>query len=138
MSSKIEHRLAEFRITFIAEFNDKLAVLSQSWINAKTSQSLDTVKQFRFEVHSLRGSSGSLNFLTLCDKLGVIEQKIATCEEKIDTLKSVVTFIDRHMKVMIEASRNDPNPFLVLKEADSFLKEFVELQKKINHSTVLS
>ena len=47
MSSKLEQKLAEFRITFIAEFDDKLAVLIKLWSEARTSQSHDTIKQYR-------------------------------------------------------------------------------------------
>jgi diguanylate cyclase (GGDEF)-like protein len=128
MSSKLEQKLAEFRITFIAEFNDKLSVLTKLWSHARTSQSLDAVKKFRFEVHSLKGSSGALNFLTLSDRLGMIEEEVAPCEEKINSLKSVAPFIDRHMNSMIEASRNTPNPLLVLKEVSPPLNELREAQ----------
>ncbi|MFQ3190059.1 MAG: diguanylate cyclase (GGDEF)-like protein [Paraglaciecola sp.] len=119
MSSKLEQKLAEFRITFIAEFNDKLSVLTKLWAHARTSQSLEAVKKFRFEVHSLKGSSGALNFLTLSDRLGMIEEEVAPCEEKINSLKSITPFIDRHMNSMIEASRNTSNPLLVSKEVPS-------------------
>lgn len=119
MSSKLEQKLAEFRITFIAEFNDKLSVLTKLWSHARTSQSLEAVKKFRFEVHSLKGSSGALNFLTLSDRLGMIEEEVAPCEEQINSLKSIIPFIDRHMNSMIEASRNTSNPLLVLKEVPS-------------------
>jgi diguanylate cyclase (GGDEF)-like protein len=129
MSSKLEQKLAEFRITFIAEFNGKLAVLTKLWSNARTSQSLDAVKKFRFEVHSLKGSSGALNFLTLSDRLGMIEEEVAPCEEQINSLKSIVPFIDRHINSMIEASRSTPNPLLVLKEATYPVGELREPQK---------
>ncbi|PKG99210.1 response regulator [Paraglaciecola sp. MB-3u-78] len=129
MSSKLEQKIAEFRITFIAEFNDKLAVLTKLWSNARTSQSLEAVKKFRFEVHSLKGSSGALNFLTLSNRLGIIEEKIAPCEEQINSLKTVIPFIDRHMNSMNEASRNTPNSLLVLQEAASLLGELRDPQK---------
>ena len=130
MSSKLEQKLAEFRISFIAEFNDKLSVLIKLWSEARTTQSLDAVKQFRFEVHSLKGSSGTLSFLTLSDRLGMIEEEIAPCEEQINSLKSVIPFIDRHMNSMLEASRNNPNPLLVLKRIPSYTSELGESQKK--------
>jgi len=129
MSSKLEQKIAEFRITFIAEFNEKLAVLTKLWSNARTSQSLEAVKKFRFEVHSLKGSSGALNFLTLSNRLGIIEEKIAPCEEQINRLKSIVPFIERQINSMIEASRDTPNPLLVLKETTSPIGELREPQK---------
>ena len=90
MSSKMEQKLAEFRITFIAEYSDKLTMLTKLWLNARTSKTLDAVKKFRFEVHSIRGSSASLNFLALSDLLCLIEEEVAPCEEKINTLNSVI------------------------------------------------
>ena len=130
MSAKLEQKLAEFRITFIADFSDKLAVLIKLWSDARKSQSLDAVKKFRFEVHSLKGSSGTLNFLTLSDRLGMIEEEVAPCEEKINNIKSVIPFIDRHMNSMIEASRTHPNPLLVLKNIPPAIGELRQSQKK--------
>ena len=138
MSSKLEQKLAEFRITFIAEFDDKLAVLIKLWSEARTSQSHDTIKQFRFEVHSLKGSSGTLNFIPLSDRLGMIEEEVAPCEEQINKFKHIIPFIDRHMNSMIEASRNNPNPLLVLKEMPNSLGELREPQKKKEKITVQS
>lgn len=130
MSSKLEQKLAEFRISFIDDFNDKLAVLIKLWSEARTSQSIDAIKQFRFEIHSLKGSSGTLSFSTLSDRLGMIEQEVAPCEEQVNQLKNVIPFIDRHMNSMIEASRNTPNTLLVLKDIPSALGELREPQKK--------
>jgi diguanylate cyclase (GGDEF)-like protein len=130
MSSKLEQKLAEFRITFIAEFNDKLAVLIKHWSEARTTQSLEAIKKFRFEVHSLRGSSGTLDFIMLSDRLGMIEDEVAPCEEQINRLISVIPFIDRHINSMIEASRNNPNPLLVLKQVASSLGALRNTQKK--------
>ncbi|MFT5924972.1 MAG: diguanylate cyclase (GGDEF)-like protein [Paraglaciecola sp.] len=129
MSSKLEQKLAEFRVTFIAEFNDKLALLIKLWSEAKTSQTIDAVKKFRFEVHSLRGSSGALNFLTLSARLGMVEEEVATYEDQINNLNSVIVFIDRHMNSMIEASRNNPNPLLIIKKSPSSLGELREPKK---------
>jgi diguanylate cyclase (GGDEF)-like protein len=130
MSSKLEQKLAEFRITFIAEFNDKLAVLIKHWSEARTTKSLEAIKKFRFEVHSIKGSSGTLDFLMLSDRLGMIEDEVAPCEEQINRLISVIPFIDRHMNSMIEASRNNPNPLLVLKQVASSLVALRDPQKK--------
>lgn len=138
MSSKLEQKLAEFRVTFIAEFNDKLAELVKLWSLARTSQSLDAVKQFRFAIHSLKGSSGTLNFITLSDRLGMIEEEVAPCEVQINNFKNVIPFIDRHMNSMIEASRNKPNPLLVLKDIPNSLGELREPQKKKEEITAQS
>ncbi|GAC22038.1 diguanylate cyclase [Paraglaciecola arctica] len=138
MSSKLEQKLAEFRITFIAEFNDKLAVLIKLWSEARTSHSRDSIKQFRFEVHSLKGSSGTLNFITLSDRLGMIEEEVAPCEVQTNNFKNVIPFIDRHMNSMIEASRNNPNPLLVLRDIPNSLGELREPQKNKEEITTQS
>tara|TARA_R110002167_G_scaffold150028_3_gene343649 strand:+ start:1737 stop:3413 length:1677 start_codon:yes stop_codon:yes gene_type:complete len=138
MSSKLEQKLAEFRITFIAEFNDKLAVLIKLWSEARTSQSSDSIKQFRFEIHSLRGSSGTLNFKTLSDRLGMIEEEVAPCEVQTNNFKNVIPFIDRHMHSIIEASKNNPNPLLVLRDAPDSLGELREPQKNKEEITTQS
>ncbi|WP_339723238.1 diguanylate cyclase [uncultured Paraglaciecola sp.] len=136
MSSKLEQKLAEFRITFIAEFEEKIAVLIELWSEARSSHSIEAIKQFRFEVHSLKGSSGTLNFITLSDRLGMIEEEVAPCEEKINQFKSIIPFIDRHMNSMIEASRINPNPLLVLKTAPEVLGELREpLKNNIDITT---
>ena len=130
MSSKLEQKLAEFRITFIAEFNDKLAVMIKLWSEARTTQSLDAVKKFRFLVHSIKGSSGTLSFLALSDRLGMIEEEVAPCEEQINSLKGVIPFIDRHMNSMIEVSKNNPNPLLVVKNISQAKSELRDPFKK--------
>lgn len=129
MSSKMEQKLAEFRITFIAEYNDKLAILTKLWLDARTSQTLEAVKKFRFEIHSLRGSSGSLKFLVLSDLLRLIEEEVAPCEEKVNILKSIAPSVDIHMNAIIEASRSNPNPLLVLKEETFSLGKLREPKK---------
>ncbi len=130
MSSKLEHKLAEFRITFIAELSDKLAMLTKLWSEVRTNQSLDAIKNFRFEVHSLKGSSGALNFLVLSDMLGLIEEEIAPYENHINSIKRVIPFIEHHMSSMIESSRKKPNPLIVLKETSVPLDELRSQQQK--------
>jgi diguanylate cyclase (GGDEF)-like protein len=130
MSYKLEHKLAEFRITFIAELSDKLAMLTKLWSEVRTNQSLDAIKKFRFEVHSLKGSSGALNFLVLSDMLGLIEEEIAPCESHINSIKSVIPFIEHHMSSMIESSRKKPNPLIVLNKTSVPLDELRSQQQK--------
>jgi chemotaxis protein histidine kinase CheA len=130
MSSKLEHKLAELRITFIAELSDKLAMLTKLWSEVRTNESLDAIKKFRFEVHSLKGSSGALNFLVLSDMLGLIEEEIAPCENHINSIKSVIPFIEHHMSSMIESTIKKPNPMIVLKETSVPLDELRSQQQK--------
>jgi chemotaxis protein histidine kinase CheA len=138
MSSKLEQKLAEFRISFIAEFDDKIALLIKLWSAARTSQTPDTIKQFRFEIHSLKGSSGTLNFKTLSNRLGLIEEEVVPCEEQINQFKNIIPFIDRHMNAFIDASKKDPNPLLVLTKEPEALGELREPQKKKDEITAQS
>ncbi|MFT5838850.1 MAG: diguanylate cyclase (GGDEF)-like protein [Flavobacteriales bacterium] len=130
MSSKLEQKLADFRLSFTAEFNEKLSLLIKYWSEVRTTKSIEAVKKFRFEAHSLKGSSGTLNFLVLSEKLGVIEEKIASCEEQLSRLDSVITCIDGHMNTIIEASKCTPNPLLELKDIPSSLGELRTPSKK--------
>jgi diguanylate cyclase (GGDEF)-like protein len=126
----MEQKLAEFRLSFATEFNKNLGLLIKHWSEVRTTKSFEAVKKFKFEVHSLRGSSGTLNFLFLSEKLGIIEENITPCEEQLNTLDSVIPVIDRHMNVIIEASRDTPNPLLLLKDIPSSLGELRDPQKK--------
>jgi diguanylate cyclase (GGDEF)-like protein len=130
MNSKFEQTLAKYRITFIAEFNDKLATIKKLWSTARTTESLEAIRTFRFEVHSLRGSSGALNFLSLSDRLGMIEEEVARCEQQINNLKSATPFIERHISSLIEASQKHPNPLLATVETSSSLGDLRKPQKK--------
>ncbi|MEP1445127.1 MAG: diguanylate cyclase [Paraglaciecola sp.] len=138
MSSKLEQKLAEFRTNFAAEFEDKITVLHKLWSQTKTSQSLEAIKQFRFEVHSLRGSSGTLSFTTLSDRLGMIEAEVTPCEEQITQFKHIIPFIDRHIESMIEAAGKHPNPLLEIVKTSNSLGELREPQKKSDESDAQS
>jgi diguanylate cyclase (GGDEF)-like protein len=136
MKSKLEQTLAKFRLSFIAEWNEKLSQLIDYWSQAKTSQSYDAIKRFRFEIHSLRGSSGTLDFLTLSGKLGIIEENIAPCEEQNSSLESVIPLIESHMNSMIEASKLSPSPLLELRGPSPFID--VPSQPQSKHQKVSS
>jgi diguanylate cyclase (GGDEF)-like protein len=130
MSAQLEQKLTEFRLSFAAEFDENLALLIKYWALVRATKTIEAVKQFRFEVHSLKGSSSTLHFLTLSEKLNVIEEKVAPCEEHNNSLDSVIPLIDRHMNSIIEASKNTPNPLLVLKNIPSSLSELRDPHKK--------
>lgn len=116
MNSKLEQKLVQFRLSFSAELNKKLELLIKYWSEVKTAKSLVAIKQFRFEIHSLRGSSGNLGFLLLSRKLGIIEEKIISYEEQVNNLESVIAFIELNINSMLEVSKIIPNPLLELKE----------------------
>jgi hypothetical protein len=112
MNSKLEQTLVRFRLSFVAELDGKLALIVKYWSEVKTAKSMVAIKQFRFEIHSLRGSSGSLGFLILSKKLGIIEEKVVSYEEQINSLESIITFIETDINSIIEVSKINPNPLL--------------------------
>jgi chemotaxis protein histidine kinase CheA len=77
MSSKLEQKINEFRQIFNQEFPEKLTHLFGLWKLAQHTQQLKTFKSFRFEVHSLKGSSAALHYVKLSELLGQIEQHVA-------------------------------------------------------------
>ncbi|WP_299078246.1 diguanylate cyclase [uncultured Paraglaciecola sp.] len=123
MTSKLEQKLADFRVTFISEFNEKLTVLVALWSEAKQTLSTDTIRQFRFEVHSIKGASSSLNFLALSDKLNIIEEEISGWQDKTRHFEQVISTVDTQMNTIIEASKTTPNTLLKVKELSSNYKE---------------
>lgn len=132
MNASLEKKLSEFRTHFSRNYRDKLASLVSLWADARTSQNLDTIKKYRFEVHSLKGSSGTLGFLSLSKILGQIEALTSPCEKEINLFPKVVSNIDQLMNQLIKASEQKPNPLLVVdKEADQSLMEVV------NHTATL-
>ncbi len=112
MNSKLEQTLARFRLSFADELNGKLALVVKYWSEVKTAKSMVAIRQFRFEIHSLRGSSGTLGFSILSKKLGIIEEKVVSYEEQINNLESTITFIEPDINSIIEASKINPNPLL--------------------------
>lgn len=115
MVSPLEQKLAEFRTKFEAEYKSQLAELIGLWRAARTDQQTEDVDAFLFSVHKLKGASGTLNFLNLSDRLGIIEQELYPCKDNISLLtKDLVTFVDRHMNALIAASKNSPDPMLTV------------------------
>jgi diguanylate cyclase (GGDEF)-like protein len=114
MNFTLEKKLAEFRKTFIADYNQKLSMLVKLWADARTTHQIDIVKKFRFEVHSIKGTSGTLGFLNLNKTLDLIEIQIAPCEKDINLLKNVTSVIDQHMNFLIKTAEEQPNSLLML------------------------
>jgi diguanylate cyclase (GGDEF)-like protein len=128
MNSKLEQKLAEFRVVFTAEHNDKLSAIIKLWSSARVTHSLENIKKFRFEIHNLRGSSGALNFLKLSNILGLIEQEVVPYEEQTNNFPTVIPIIDQQINSLIEASKLNPNPLLTV-NSQSKLDELRTTQK---------
>lgn len=112
MQSKLEIKLAEFRRVFSLEFQTKLGSLIALWQASRTSQDKIDINKFHFEIHSLKGSSGALNFLKLSHQLGLIEDQIVDYQNQNTPFTEILSTIDLHMNVLIESTKREPNPFL--------------------------
>jgi diguanylate cyclase (GGDEF)-like protein len=129
MTSPLEQKLTQFRNTFSSDFKAKLSVLVKLWGRARTAPNAEILKEFRFEVHSLRGSSGTLGFITLSQLLGDIESKIHTLsevasgQEKNTQSADVINSIDNCMNKIIKATEQTPNPLLLVSQDSEIFKD---------------
>lgn len=112
MLSKLELKLAEFRDVFSRELTTKITHLSSLWQEVRISHSQAAIKQFRFEIHSLKGSSGALNFSALSSHLGLIEEYLKPGESNLFDITVLLTNVEELMDTLIEKTQRDINPFL--------------------------
>ncbi|KXI28793.1 diguanylate cyclase [Paraglaciecola hydrolytica] len=112
MSSTLEQKLNEFRDVFSREFDSTLADLNELWENLKSSGDLVHLKTFRFEIHSLKGSSSTLNFLKLSALLEKIEQHLVDNEANLAALNSINSHIDSLMAELSRGAQLSPCPLL--------------------------
>ena len=104
MSSKLEQKLNEFRDIFKRDFATTLSGLQMRWCSAKDGEKA-AIKNFRFEVHSLKGSSATLNFLNLSQILQKIEQLVANHDSESFVLQDVCAQIDSLMQEIADKAR---------------------------------
>tara|TARA_R110002153_G_scaffold171405_2_gene324183 strand:- start:5533 stop:7254 length:1722 start_codon:yes stop_codon:yes gene_type:complete len=116
MSSKLEQKINEFRQIFSQEFPEKLTHLLGLWKLAQHTQQLKDFKSFRFDIHSLKGSSAALHYLKLSELLGQIEQHVAKCETHELDLAVMTPLIDMLMKNLLESMQQSPNALLEVQE----------------------
>jgi diguanylate cyclase (GGDEF)-like protein len=116
MSTKLEQKINEFRLVFSQELTQKLTHVFGLWNTAKHTQELAHFKKFRFVIHSLKGSSAALHFITLSDLLGQIEQQVARCETHKLNLNVMTSVIDILMTKLNDASQQSPNPLLEVRD----------------------
>lgn len=113
MSSKLEQKLNEFREIFRRDFDATLSALQVLWNRVKQGE-ISEIKHFRFEVHSLKGSSATLNFLNLSNILQKIESLIANHESDSFVLNKVSEQIENLMQELTDNAQLQPNPLLEL------------------------
>ncbi len=114
MSASLEKKLAELRQQYARDYREKLTSIINLWADARKSHKLEVIKTFRFEVHSLKGSGGTLGFMSLSSILGNIENLVSPCEKDLSQFPSVIDGIDSLMNQLIKAAEQKPNPFLIL------------------------
>lgn len=122
----LEEKLASLREKFRETFKDELKTLIELWQSVRTDQSADALKQFHFNVHSLKGSSGALNLLKLSQLMSDIESVIKPCLEAAEVSIQVINQVDQYMNMLIASSKSAHNSYL--EQAD---KPGKETQKEI-------
>lgn len=131
MSTALEQKISEFRQLFSQELASRLRHLAGLWNTAKQTQELIHFKAFRFEIHSLKGSSAALHYLKLSESLGQIEQHAANCETHALDLAVMTPLIDILLNKLIEVSQQSPNPLLDVQELTS--KSSIVSLKELNN-----
>jgi diguanylate cyclase (GGDEF)-like protein len=112
VSSILEQKLIEFREVFSQELKASLTDLLNLWQNCKDSDELTDLKTFRFEIHSLKGSSGTLNFSNLSDALDKIERHLAKNESLLSEINTISAQVDSLMTELVRSADLSPNPLL--------------------------
>ncbi|WP_340679533.1 diguanylate cyclase [Paraglaciecola sp.] len=112
MPSILEQKLNEFRDVFSQELNATLSDLLDLWKNTKASGEMADLKTFRFEIHSLKGSSGTLNFSNLSDALNKIENHLAANETHLSEITSISSQVDLLMVELMRCKELSPTPLL--------------------------
>ena len=139
MSSKLEQKLNEFREIFKRDFNSTLSALQVLWNIAKNGEKND-IKKFRFEVHSLKGSSATLNFSNLSNLLQKIESLIANHDADSFALDTVTEQIDSLMQKLTESTQVEPNPLLeiILSKQASILPNVQNIKPSVSEINLTS
>ena len=111
VSSKLELKIIEFRGLFAKEYPAKLHNLVGLWRMAKQTQSADDFKKLRFETHSLKGSSATLNFKRLSDVFANIEQQVILWEKQPAEFANIAVRIDQLLLQLADTvdKSDDPN-----------------------------
>ncbi|MGO4893501.1 diguanylate cyclase [Flavobacterium sp. W21_SRS_FM6] len=133
--TKLEQKINEFRQVFSQELSQRLIQLEGLWRIAQHTQVVANFKAFRFEVHSLKGSSAALNYIKLSELLGQIEQHVANCETHELDLSVMTPLIDLLIKKLMALSEQVPNPLLTVHQAITASSSPVSLTE-INDETV--
>lgn len=129
MDSILEQKLAEFRKQFSQEYTSLLTALVALWHEVSDKKQPENLHRFLFEVHKLKGSSGALNFLNLCDRLGLIEQELIACKTNHKLLTSdIISLIDRHLESLVSSSTQPSDPMI-----EVIYREDSESEKQISH-----
>ena len=112
MSSTLEQKLNEFRDNFSDELNSTLSALFSLWQRARDSNNIADIKTLRFEIHSLKGSSATLNLQHLSDALDKIEQGLAENETNLDKVTKINQQIDELINELIQTAQQPHSPLL--------------------------
>lgn len=117
MSSTLEQTLNEFRDIFSAELASTLTALFSLWQQARNTNDLTDIKALRFEIHSLKGSSATLNLLNLSDALDKIEQGLAENAANVGEINKINEQIDVLINELIKAAQLPQSPLLEITQS---------------------
>ena len=117
MSSTLEQKLNEFREIFREEFNSTLSALFNLWQKARDPNNIADIKTLRFEIHSLKGSSATLNLLNLSSALDKIEQGLAQNAANLGEINKINEQIDGLINELIKAAQLPHSTLLEITES---------------------
>ena len=122
----LEQKLVALREKFREDFNAELKKLVTYWQDARVGDS-EALKQFHFNVHSIKGSSGALSLTKLSQLMHDMEAVVKPCLEGAPLTADGTTLVDGLMNQLIAASNNNENSFLQL-QTDKPEKASIEIK----------
>ena len=82
------------------------------WQETRASQSLTGLESFKFQVHSLKGESGTLGFAELFEIATQVDNDARAIVQQ-GFSRELVSSIDHNLNELIAAHKQNPNPLLV-------------------------
>lgn len=120
MTSKLDQKLDSFRQKFIVDYQEELANIVAFWRVARAEKTAESLNDFTFAVHKLKGSSGALNFLNLSDRLAIIEAELhGTKSGASQFTNSLKALIDSHINALIASAKKSPDLMLKVVQRDN-------------------
>ena len=114
----LEQKLVALRKKFKEDFKGELKKLVIFWQAARVGDN-EALKQFHFNVHSIKGSSGALSLSKLSQLMQEMEAVVKPCLDGSPLTHEGSSLVDGLMNQLIAASNNSENSFLQLESENS-------------------